>query len=54
MTLLKGASRPEYTDSVMCKTLISVNWQGEVFDCDFNPRDARPAAWHAGQPTESA
>jgi len=21
---------------VMCKTLISVNWQGHVHDCDFN------------------
>jgi hypothetical protein len=20
----------------MCKTLISVGWQGDVFDCDFN------------------
>lgn len=36
MQLLKGAYRPENLDSVMCKTLLSIGWQGEVFDCDFN------------------
>ncbi|HEX9194786.1 MAG TPA: arsenosugar biosynthesis radical SAM (seleno)protein ArsS [Azonexus sp.] len=36
MTLLKGAYRPENLDGVMCRTLLSVGWQGEVFDCDFN------------------
>ena len=36
MTLLKGAHRPENLEGVMCRSLISVGWQGEVFDCDFN------------------
>jgi radical SAM/Cys-rich protein len=36
MALLKGAHRPENLDGVMCRSLISVGWQGEVFDCDFN------------------
>ena len=36
MQLLKGAHRPENLDGVMCRSLISVGWQGEVFDCDFN------------------
>ena len=36
MTLLKGAYQPENLAGVMCRTLISVGWQGEVFDCDFN------------------
>lgn len=36
MTLLKSAHKPENLDGVMCKTLLSVSWQGEVFDCDFN------------------
>ena len=36
MALLKGAFRPENLDGVMCRTLLSVGWQGEVFDCDFN------------------
>ena len=36
MELLKGAHRPENLAGVMCRSLISVGWQGEVFDCDFN------------------
>ncbi len=36
MHLLKTAYHPDNLDGVMCKTLISVNWLGEVFDCDFN------------------
>ena len=36
MKLLKGAYQPTNLDGVMCRSLISVSWQGEVFDCDFN------------------
>jgi radical SAM/Cys-rich protein len=36
MALLKGAYRAENLDGVMCRSLVSVNWRGEVFDCDFN------------------
>jgi len=36
MKLLKGAHRDENLDSVMCRTLLSVDWQGYVYDCDFN------------------
>ena len=36
MDLLKRAHRPENVDAVMCRTLISVDWQGYVYDCDFN------------------
>ncbi len=36
MQLLKDAYRPENLDGVMCRTLISVDWQGYVHDCDFN------------------
>ena len=36
MTLLKGAHRDENLDAVMCRTLVSVDWQGAVYDCDFN------------------
>jgi len=28
--------RNENLDGVMCKSLISVDWQGYVYDCDFN------------------
>ncbi len=36
MRLLKQAHRPENLDQVMCRTLLSVGWDGFVYDCDFN------------------
>jgi len=36
MALLRGAHRDENLDAVMCRTLISVDWRGYVYDCDFN------------------
>ncbi len=36
MSLLHGAHRDENLDSVMCRDLISVDWQGYLYDCDFN------------------
>jgi radical SAM/Cys-rich protein len=36
MQLLKGAYQSANLPGVMCRSLISVGWQGEVFDCDFN------------------
>jgi radical SAM/Cys-rich protein len=36
MRLLKGAYQPANLDDVMCRSLLSVSWQGQVFDCDFN------------------
>ncbi len=36
MALLKTSFRSENLDSVMCKTSLSVDWQGYVYDCDFN------------------
>ena len=36
MNTLKTSHQVENLDSVMCKKLISVDWQGYVYDCDFN------------------
>jgi len=36
MKLLKGAYQSANLDGVMCRSLLSVSWQGYVFDCDFN------------------
>jgi radical SAM/Cys-rich protein len=36
MRLLRESYRPENLDTVMCGSLISVDWQGYVHDCDFN------------------
>jgi radical SAM/Cys-rich protein len=36
MRLLRGAHRDENLDSVMCRSLVSIDWQGYLYDCDFN------------------
>jgi radical SAM/Cys-rich protein len=36
VALLKSSHRHENLDSVMCKTHVSVDWQGNLYDCDFN------------------
>jgi radical SAM/Cys-rich protein len=33
---LRDAYRPENLDEVMCRKLLSVDWQGYLYDCDFN------------------
>ena len=34
--LLEANHNPNNLDSVMCKTTLSVDWQGDLYDCDFN------------------
>ena len=36
LALLRAAHHDDNLDSVMCRSLLSVDWQGYVFDCDFN------------------
>jgi len=36
MDLLQSAHQPQNLATVMCRTLISVDWQGYLYDCDFN------------------
>jgi len=36
MNLLRESYRPENLDTVMCRSLLSVDWQGFLHDCDFN------------------
>jgi len=36
MALLRGAHRDENLEDVMCRRMLSVDWQGYVYDCDFN------------------
>ena len=36
MRLLKSAYQPANLEGLMCRSLLSVGWQGQVFDCDFN------------------
>lgn len=44
MTLLKGSFREHNLDAVMCRNLLSVDWQGYVYDCDFNQMLGLPLA----------
>jgi radical SAM/Cys-rich protein len=34
--LLKDAYNPKTVDGLMCRHLISVDWEGNIHDCDFN------------------
>jgi radical SAM/Cys-rich protein len=36
MQLLKDAFQRQNLDTVMCRSLLSVDWQGYLYDCDFN------------------
>src|SRR5207245_8834756 len=35
-TLVQHSCSEEVLGAVMCRTLISVDWHGIVYDCDFN------------------
>jgi radical SAM/Cys-rich protein len=45
MDLLKNAYQPRNLDTVMCRNLLSVDWRGHVYDCDFNQMLGLPLAW---------
>jgi radical SAM/Cys-rich protein len=36
MRLLRSSHRDENLANVMCRSLVSVDWRGYVYDCDFN------------------
>lgn len=36
MKLLRGAYQSSNLNNLMCKSMISVDWEGYVYDCDFN------------------
>jgi hypothetical protein len=36
MQLLRGAYQAANLDTVMCRSTVSVDWQGDLYDCDFN------------------
>jgi radical SAM/Cys-rich protein len=43
MALLKSSHRDTNLDSVMCRNLLSVDWMGYLYDCDFNQMLSIPA-----------
>ncbi|MNN56106.1 hypothetical protein D3C81_1710180 [compost metagenome] len=34
--MLRDSYRAENLDALMCRRLLSVDWQGYLYDCDFN------------------
>lgn len=36
MQTLKDAHHPENLERVMCRSLVSIDWRGYAYDCDFN------------------
>lgn len=36
MNLLKSNFEADHLESLMCRTTVSVDWQGYLYDCDFN------------------
>jgi radical SAM/Cys-rich protein len=36
MQQLRDSHQPQNLDAVMCRSLVSVDWQGRLYDCDFN------------------
>ena len=36
MRLLRESYRADNLDNVMCSSMVSVDWQGDLYDCDFN------------------
>lgn len=44
LSLLVENFNPCTVSNLMCKTLISVDWQGKVYDCDFNQMLEMPLA----------
>lgn len=43
MQLLKSAYQPQNLGTVMCNSMLSVDWQGDLYDCDFNQMLGLPA-----------
>lgn len=44
LALLRNAYQAQNLDNVMCRSLLSVDWQGYVYDCDFNQMLGLPLA----------
>ena len=46
MDLLKSSHQIENLKTVMCTSLISIDWMGNIFDCDFNQMLDLPLAFN--------
>jgi len=51
MNLLKSSHSDDNLQTVMCKNLISIDWQGFIYDCDFNQMLDMPTSFSTKQKT---
>jgi len=51
MNLLKSSHSDDNLQTVMCKNLISIDWQGFIYDCDFNQMLDMPTSFSSNQKT---
>ena len=50
LALLRTNHQPQNLESVMCRQLISVDWQGYLYDCDFNQMLDLKLSTNSGSP----
>lgn len=51
LKLLRDNFNPATVSNLMCRDTISVGWEGDVFDCDFNQMMKMPVTDENGEPT---
>ena len=49
MQMLEAAFNPQAARGVMCKEMLSIGWDGQLFDCDFNQMLGMPVAGRSSQ-----
>jgi radical SAM/Cys-rich protein len=48
--LLATSFNPDAAGSIMCRTLVSIDWQGRLYNCDFNQALGLPISGADGRP----
>jgi hypothetical protein len=49
LSLLVNSFNPALAGKTMCRTLISVDWKGTLYNCDFNQAAGLPIRNNAGE-----
>jgi|TARA_B110000495_G_scaffold203185_1_gene225818 radical SAM/Cys-rich protein len=49
MQMLETSFNPQAASLVMCQSMLSIGWDGQLFDCDFNQMLGMPAAGNSEQ-----
>jgi len=49
LSLLAGSFNPDAAGQIMCRTLVSVDWMGFLYNCDFNQASGLPITGQDGR-----